>query len=160
MTEQVEGQLSIFDLGLPSGKTSPEPSAPIRDRTSKPSSTRSAPSAADTLMFLNLRKEAGGSLLGASWETVSALPGVSMTLNTGESPNAVRESTLSQILDLSAPEKYSLSARACAGIIRRAKRRGKELPPMLLDALMETVGLAGGLEMFEKADDDADDGLQ
>ena len=27
---------------------------------------------------------------------------------------------------------------------------------MLLDALMETVGLAGGLEMLEKADDDDD----
>ena len=155
MTEPMEGQLSIFDLVSPSGRTSPEPSVPTRAKTSVPSSRRSAPSAANSLMYLDLTG-GGGSLLGASWETVTALPGASMTLNTGESPSAARESTLSQILDLSAPGKYSLSARACAGIIRRAKKRGKELPPMLLDALMETVGLAGGLEMLEKADDDDD----
>lgn len=66
-----------------------------------------------------------------------------MTLNTGESPSAARESTLSQILDLNAPEKYSLSARACRGILNRAQRRGKELPDMLRDALMEVVSSCG-----------------
>ena len=85
----------------------------------------------------------GGNLLGASWETVSALPGESMTLNFGESPNGVRESTLSQILDLNAPDKYSLSQRACSGILRRAEKRGKVLPDMLKDALMEVVGSDG-----------------
>ena len=78
-----------------------------------------------------------------------------MTLNTGESPNAVRESTLSQILQANAPEKYSLSPKACAGIIRRAEKRGKELPDMLKEALMEVVGLAGGLEQI--ADDPEED---
>ena len=85
----------------------------------------------------------GGSLLGASWETVSVLPGVSMTLNFGESPSEERGSTLSQILDLNAPEKYSLSQKACAGILRRAEKRGKTLPDMLKDALMEVVGSDG-----------------
>ena len=33
------------------------------------------------------------------------------------------------------PQKYYLSARACAGILRRAKRRGKALPEMLRVAL-------------------------
>ena len=84
-----------------------------------------------------------GNLLGAYWETVGALPGVCMTLNTGEFPSVVRESTLSQILQLNAPEKYSLSGKACLGIIRRAKCRGKELPSMLLEALMETCRFAG-----------------
>lgn len=60
-----------------------------------------------------------------------------MTLSIGEFPSAARESTLSQILDLNAPEKYSLSNKAKAGILRRAKRRGKELPDMLRDALIE-----------------------
>ena len=108
-------------------------------------------------MCLDLRPGMGGNLLGAYWEMDTVLHGGFMTLNTGECPNAVRESTLSQILDLNAPEKYSLSARACAGIIRRAKKRGKELPPMLLDALMETIGRSGGLAMIEKADNDADE---
>ena len=85
----------------------------------------------------------GGSLLGASWELVTALPGVSMTLSFGEFPSEERESTLSQILDLSAPEKYYLSQKAAAGILRRAKKRGKELPTMLREALMEVAGSDG-----------------
>ena len=67
--------------------------------------------------------------------------GVSMTLNTGECPSVARESTLSQILEANAPEKYSLSAKACAGILRRAERRGKELPAMLREALEESVSM-------------------
>jgi hypothetical protein len=42
---------------------------------------------------------------------------------------------LSWILEPDAPEKYSLSQKACAGILRRAERRGKALPPMLYEAL-------------------------
>ena len=70
------------------------------------------------------------------------MPGVSMTLNIGESPNGERGSTLSQILQRSVPEKYCLSERACAGILRRAEKRGKELPAMLKEALEEVVQLA------------------
>lgn len=36
----------------------------------------------------------------------------------------------------SAPLKYYLSATACAGILRRADKRGKELPAMLTEALV------------------------
>lgn len=64
-----------------------------------------------------------------------------MTLNTGECPSVARESTLSQILQANAPRKYYLSAKACAGILRRAEKRGKELPPMLREALEEAVAL-------------------
>ena len=87
-------------------------------------------------MFLDLRN---GPATGSSWEMVTALPGESWTLNSGESPKDAEESTLSQILEENAPEKYSLSARACAGILRRAERRGKELPAMLKEALEEAV---------------------
>jgi len=66
-----------------------------------------------------------------------------MTLNFGEYPSDARESILSQILDLNAPEKYSLSQKACAGILRRAEKRGKVLPDMLRDALLEVVGSDG-----------------
>jgi cytidylate kinase len=62
-----------------------------------------------------------------------------LTLNTGESPNVAEESTLSQILEVNAPEKYYLSAKACEGILRRAERRGKQLPPMLKEALEQMV---------------------
>lgn len=83
-----------------------------------------------------------GGVLGASWETAGALHGESMTLNTGECPSDARESTLSQILEVNVPEKYYLSARACEGILRRAERRGKVLPPMLKEALEEVVSLS------------------
>ena len=53
-----------------------------------------------------------------------------------------QESTLSQILVRNAPEKYNLSAKACAGILRRAEKRGKELPTMLREALEEVVALS------------------
>ncbi len=54
----------------------------------------------------------------------------------GESPNAAAVSRLSQILEANAPLKYYLSEKACLGIIRRAERRGKKLPPMLEKALL------------------------
>ena len=142
MTENLDGQMSFFDLDSPCGKTSQEHSAATKEKTSKLSSKPSAKSANQGFLFLNLTTESG-SLLGLSWELVGALPGESMTLNFGESPSDARESTLSQILDLQAPEKYSLSPRACAGILRRAEKRGKTLPDMLRDALMEAVGSDG-----------------
>ena len=59
------------------------------------------------------------------------------THNIGGSPNAVVESFLSRILQPTedVPEKYYLSPRACQGILRRAKERGKELPEELRIAL-------------------------
>jgi hypothetical protein len=33
------------------------------------------------------------------------------------------------------PPRFSLSKKACEGILRRAERRGKALPPMLKKAL-------------------------
>lgn len=65
------------------------------------------------------------------------LRGASSTLNIGESPNAAVESSLSRILQpvTDVPEKYYLSPRACKGILRRAKKRGKKLPEGLRVAL-------------------------
>ena len=50
---------------------------------------------------------------------------------------------LSAILQENAPERYSLSPKACAGILRRAERRGKELPPLLRVALEVQAGEPG-----------------
>ncbi len=47
---------------------------------------------------------------------------------------------LSAILQEEVPEKYSLSPKACAGILRRAERRGKDLPPLLKAALIQQAG--------------------
>lgn len=64
------------------------------------------------------------------------LPGGCTMLNTGVYPSVVRESRLSQILEDLVPEKYYLSKKACLGILTRAARRGKELPPELKAALI------------------------
>ena len=63
-----------------------------------------------------------------------SLGGYSMPV-IGESPSAAAESFLSQVLEPDAPERYFLSRKACDGILRRAAKRGKELPPMLKEAL-------------------------
>ena len=140
MTDVLEGQLSIYDLDTLCGKTSLVPSAVTKERISKPCSKPSAKSQTPVFQFLCLKRESGRRP-DASWEMATALPGASMTLNFGEFPSEERESTLSQILEANAPEKYYLSARACSGILRRAEKRGKELPKMLKEALEETVEL-------------------
>ena len=43
--------------------------------------------------------------------------------------------SLSQVLETEVARKYFLSPKACAGILRRAEKRGKELPAMLREAL-------------------------
>jgi len=73
-------------------------------------------------------------------ETGGLWRGDSSTLNIGEFPNAERESLLSQILEDNVPQKYYLSARACQGILTRASRRGKPLPEVLRQALMDVIG--------------------
>ena len=67
--------------------------------------------------------------------TDGALHGACSMLNTGEHPREDVESHLSQILEVSPHPKYSLSAKACQGILRRAEHRGKILPPLLQNAL-------------------------
>ena len=121
-----------------SGRTSPALSQATKGRTSEQSSKRSAKSQQPKFLYLNLRK-GSGNLLGASWETDTASLGECTTLNTGECPSVGRESTLSQILQANVPEKYFLSAKACAGILRRAEKRGKELPPILKEALLQMI---------------------
>ena len=129
----------------PSGKTCRARYQAIRDETSSPSCVRSSkPPVATEIMFLNLREKAEQTdLLGetpaTSWEGAIRLPGECWTPNTGESPKDAAESSLSAILEVDVPEKYFLSARACEGILRRAEKRGKKLPLMLWEALVETV---------------------
>ena len=60
----------------------------------------------------------------------------SLTLNSSEWPSDGVACSLSDILETGdVPQRYFLSARACAGILRRAEKRGKELPTALLLAL-------------------------
>lgn len=62
-------------------------------------------------------------------------------LNTSECPKDAVECSLWQILQATAPSRYSLSQTACLGILRRAACRGKSLPPLLEAALRMQAGL-------------------
>ena len=101
--------------------------------------------------FLSLDLTPGhGNLLGESyWELLSPWLGGSWTLNTGVSPREGRVSSLSQILEDSPPRKYYLSRKACLGILRRARERGKPLPPQLEAALKAQAGLTVYLTPLE-----------
>ncbi len=70
--------------------------------------------------------------------------GECLTLNFGEYPNVERESTLSEILEDNVPGKYSLSPKACLGILRRAKNKNRKLPDNLRIALEQKIAEQGG----------------
>ena len=55
----------------------------------------------------------------------------------GVCPKDENASHLSQILEASPHPKYSLSAKACLGILNRAEKRGKVLPEILKTALTQ-----------------------
>ena len=71
------------------------------------------------------------------WGTLGmGSPTAFLTLNTSEWPSAAAVCSLSDILETGdVPQRYFLSATACAGILRRAAKRGKQLPPQLAQAL-------------------------
>ena len=110
------------------------PSPQTKGVTSKPSSKQSSASLSRTPRCLCLKRH-DGPMPTFTWETDGALRTELLTHNTGESPNAAVESTLSQILQAEVPEKYYLSQKACLGILRMASARGKELPEVLRLAL-------------------------
>jgi hypothetical protein len=65
-------------------------------------------------------------------------------------PNDAAVCLLLQVLERgSIPQKYFLSSTACAGILRRAEKRGKELPMMLRRALEQVAGDSSGPERQE-----------
>jgi hypothetical protein len=68
--------------------------------------------------------------------------GESSTPNSSAWPNAAAVCSLSQVLETgSIPARYFLSSTACAGILRRAAKRGKDLPEALAIALRSAAGL-------------------
>jgi hypothetical protein len=82
----------------------------------------------------------------AWWWTSMGLPHLKSSLamlNFSEAPRVPVETKLSDILEPNADERYHLSKKACEGILRRANRRGKKLPEMLEQALVQQIGQHG-----------------
>ena len=155
---EMDGQVSLFDQDSSFGKMSPEHSVPTKDKTSELSSKKSQKLSTKMPLFLCLQKT-NGQQAEQSWEMGGALLGEYSMHSFGESPNVDVESHLSQILEVNAPKKYYLSATACLGILRRARRRGKEIPFLLHEALMYMIfkedengqkGIADTIEILRK----------
>lgn len=79
--------------------------------------------------------------LSGAWSNSGiARPGECLTLSISEFPSGADVCSLSQVLETGdIAQRYYLSQKACAGILRRAERRGKELPPQLERALQEVA---------------------
>lgn len=164
MTNNVEGQMTMQDLGISFGKTCQAHSQATPVTTSGASSKKSPKLSKKMPIYLDLRR-GGGHIQDASWEMGIPLPislqtrsstelrrdeegllwlatstdtphqSFCLTLNIGEKPREPNPTKLSEILQEDADAKYNLSARACQGILNRAQKRGKELPEILRSAL-------------------------
>lgn len=93
------------------------------------------PGVSTTLNTGEFRSDADG-FLSLPISTGSQRRRFYLTLNCGEKPRIPNPTKLSEILEENADPKYRLSARACQGILNRAERREKELPPELEAALV------------------------
>lgn len=129
-------------MHLWSGRMSPESSTP---RTT-PSGASSEPSWG-WMKPLKL-KQGAGLRQAFSLEKPPEWVGESSTPNTSGSPSAGGASSLlprlvnlSEVLERGPVHpRFSLSARAAQGILRRSERRGKRLPELLDKALRQVAG--------------------
>ena len=161
----MEGQMSIFDLvDTQFGRMSLAHSQaePQKAKTSASCLRNSPKSGSRMPLFLDLTS---GQTQGASWDRTGASLGEFMThstteshkeedgfvsyvilmgtprrrycltLNCSEKPRVPNPTKLSDILEQNPNPRYQLSERACNGILNRAAKRGKALPPELKEAL-------------------------
>ena len=142
MIGELDGQVTWFDLDSWYGKTCQErfQAETRKGQTSRPLSKKSSKSANLTPMCISVSRINGQKPDAITLRMADGLLlGDYTTRSFGESPNVAVESRLSQILEDCALPKYYLSATACEGILRRAAKRGKELPTALRQALENQV---------------------
>ena len=157
----MDGQVTWSDLGFSFGRTLSEHSAATEEKTSQPCWKKLRVSQNQDFLYLDCRKSGNGQ----KQEPLPAMGGLSLgeltTLRTGEKPSetavqemlsvwgphsVAEESRLSQILEVNPLPKYNLTAKACLGILRRAERRGKDLPKLLKQVLLMQSASGGGCD--------------
>lgn len=157
----MDGQVTWSDLGFSFGRTLSEHSAATEDETSTPCWKKLRVSQNQDFLYLDCRKSGNGQ----RQEPLTVMGGLSLgeltTLRTGEKPSetavqemlsvwgphsVAEESRLSQILEVNPLPKYNLTAKACLGILRRAERRGKDLPERLKQVLLMQSVSGGGCD--------------
>lgn len=136
----MEGQVSLFDPDLWSGKMYQAHLVQTKEKISKKFLKKQLRLQNQMLPTFHYLKN--GHWLIAGWGLDGPLPTEFLMHSFGESPSEDVESHLSQILEDTVPLKYYLSEKACKGILRRAKNRGKELPAILKYALQQQAGIS------------------
>lgn len=130
--------------GIWCGKMCPELSAPTKEPISASCSKKPQKWPANKPpLFLSLKTDGLQPDALPMWEDNGALRGEYLTHSFGVCPKDENASHLSQILEVSPHPKYSLSARACLGILNRAEKRGKQLPEILKLALIQQAQRGG-----------------
>lgn len=157
----MDGQVTWSDLGFSFWRTLSEHSAATEEKTSTPCWKKLRVSQNQDFLYLDCRKSGNGQ----KREPLTVMGGLSLgeltTLRTGEKPSetavqemlsvwgphsVAEESRLSQILEVNPLPKYNLTAKACLGILRRAERRGKDLPERLKAVLLMQSASGGGCD--------------
>jgi hypothetical protein len=73
-----------------------------------------------------------------------------LTLSISEWPKDAAVCSLSDVLETQpVPQRFFLSATACKGILRRADKRGKQLPEQLQEALLAVAQEESQTEQLE-----------
>lgn len=87
--------------------------------------------------FFQATKDAISESSSLRWPTqgIATSNGEFWIRSSSEFPNAVAACSLQDVLEDTVDERYFLSQKACAGILRRAGRRGRALPQHLQAAL-------------------------
>ena len=134
-----EEQVGLFDQDGWCGRMSPEHSRQTEEKISQRSSKKSSKSASLMPVCKCVSRINDGLNPGVTILRMDDGPllGEYTMPSFGECPKEENASRLSQILEDSPRPRYSLSAKACRGILNRAERRGKERPAELLSALTE-----------------------
>lgn len=98
--------------------------------------TRSGASSRALWALLSLSELQNGQARVLPLDQSDGLPGGLSMPNISAYPNDATVCSLSDVLETGPiPRRFYLSSRACAGILRRAERRGKKLPTQLEEAL-------------------------
>ena len=132
-------QISLSDLGIWCGRMSLEHSQAENqaEKILESSLRKPQESSIVTPLFLDCRTDRVGLIPEPLWETTGLSLGEFTMHSFGELPSVAVESHLWQILEDKPHPKYNLSEKACLGVLNRSKKKGRELPPILEEVLIQ-----------------------
>ena len=138
MKVEIEGQMSIFDLDLWSGKMCAERSAVTTEKISEPSLKKQRGSQIKTPLFLDLRT-ANGHPPDVLWVTGGLLLGEYTMRSFGEYPSEERESLLSQILVGGGAPEILFERKGVSGDITESREEGQGVASTTERNAFETI---------------------